>query len=115
MIEDGADVTVSINLIPRETLDAWPGQEPPEPKERRRRPGMLETLLEVMDLSQLDTSERGTNLADVPVTPRFGPGSWKDFHLADLYLAAGREAMELELPALRARAEPQFAQLTTTR
>jgi NTE family protein len=115
VIEDGADVTVSINLIPRETLDAWPGQEPPEPKERRRRPGMLDTLLEVMDLSQLDTSERGTNLADVPVTPRFGPGSWKDFHLADLYLAAGREAMELELPALRARAEPQFAQLTTTR
>jgi predicted acylesterase/phospholipase RssA/CRP-like cAMP-binding protein len=114
VIEDGADVTVSINLIPRETLEAWPGQEPPEAKERRRRPGMLDTLLEVMDLAQLDTSERGTDMADVPVTPRFGPGSWKDFELADLYLAAGREAMELELPALRARAEPQFAQLTTT-
>ena len=28
VIEDGADVTVSINLIPRETLEAWPGQEP---------------------------------------------------------------------------------------
>lgn len=116
VIEDGADVTVSINLIPRETLPAWPGQEPPPPEEPKRRGSrMLDTLLEVMDLSQLDTSERGTDLADVPVTPRFGPGSWRDFHLADLYLAAGREAMELELPALRARAEPQFAQLTTTR
>ncbi len=31
VIEDGADVTVSVNLIPRETLEAWPGQAPPEP------------------------------------------------------------------------------------
>ena len=115
VIEDGADVSVSINLIPRETLAAWPGQEPPPPEEPRRRGSrMLDTLLEVMDLSQLDTSERGAALADVPVTPRFGPGSWRDFHLADLYLAAGREAMEAELPALRARARPQFARLTTT-
>jgi NTE family protein len=115
VIDDGADVTVSINLIPRETLPAWPGQEPPPPEEPRRRGSrMLDTLLEVMDLSQLDTSERGAALADVPITPRFGPGTWRDFHLADLYLAAGREAMEAALPALRARAQPQFAQVTTT-
>ena len=95
MIEDGADVTVSVNLIPRETLDAWPGQAPPEPEEeRQRRPGMLDTLLEVMDLAQLDTSERNAALADVAITPRFGPGSWRDFDLADLFLARrprGRE------------------------
>jgi hypothetical protein len=73
---------------------------------------MLDTLLEVMDLAQLDTSERGAALADVVVTPRFGPGSWRDFQLADLFLAAGREATEHQLPALRALAKPQFAGVT---
>lgn len=110
VIEDGADVTVSINLIPRETLEAWPGHQPPAAQElRRRRPGMLDTLLEVMDLAQLDTSERNAALADVVVTPRFGPGSWRDFELADLFMAAGREATEKQLPALRSLARPQFA------
>jgi predicted acylesterase/phospholipase RssA/CRP-like cAMP-binding protein len=113
VIEDGADVTVSVNLIPRETLPAWPGQEPPPAKEAARRGSrMLDTLLEVMDLAQLDTSERGAALADVVVTPRFGPGSWRDFQLADLFLAAGREAIEEQLPALRSLAKPQFAGVT---
>ena len=35
------------------------------------------------------------------VTPRFGPSSWRDFHLADLFLAAGRQAAEEQLPALQ--------------
>jgi NTE family protein len=102
VIEDGADVTVSVNLIPRETLAAWPGEEPPPaPEPRRRGARMLDTLLEVMDLSQLDTSERGAALADVAITPRFGPGSWRDFHLADQFMAAGREAAGEKLPELR--------------
>ena len=76
VIEDGADVTMSVNLIPRETLAAWPGQEPPPAEESVRRGSrMLDTLLEVMDLAQLDTSERGAALADVVITPRFGPGA----------------------------------------
>jgi NTE family protein len=113
VIEDGADITVSVNLIPRETLEAWPGQAAPEPEEpRRRRPGMLDTLLEVMDLAQLDTSERNAGLADVVITPRFGPGSWRDFDLADLFLAAGREAADEQMEALRALAKPQFAGVT---
>src|SRR4051794_19667213 len=115
VIEDGADVTVSVNLIPREELDAWPGQAPPEPDQKRqRRPGMLDTLLEVMDLAQLDTSERNAALADVPITPRFGPGSWRDFDLADLFLAAGREAASERMPELTSLARPQFAGVTTT-
>lgn len=110
VIEDGADVTVSVNLIPRETLAAWPGQEAPPPAESAQRGSrMLDTLLEVMDLAQLDTSERGAALADVVVTPRFGPGSWRDFQLSDLFLAAGREATEEQLPKLRSLAKPQFA------
>jgi len=81
VVEDGADVTVSVNLMGRETLPSWPGHDGPPPKPPRGRRGsrMLDTLLEVMDLMQLDTSTRGAELADVPVTPLFGPGSWRDF------------------------------------
>jgi hypothetical protein len=74
---------------------------------------MLETILEVMDLSQLEDSVRHAELADVVVHPRFGPASWRDFHLADLFLAAGREAAEQQLPALRALATPQFVPAPT--
>jgi hypothetical protein len=96
-----------VNLMSRETLAAWPGQEPPPPEEEKPGSRMLKTLLEVMDLSQLDTSVRHAALADVVVTPRFGPGSWRDFQLADLFLAAGREAAEAELTSLRSLARPQ--------
>lgn len=115
VVADGADVTVSVNLMARETLPAWPGQEgpPPEPPRSRRGSRMLDTLLEVMDLMQLDTSIRGADLADVPITPMFGPGSWRHFHLADLFLEAGRAAAEEQLPALLALARPQPAGVTT--
>jgi predicted acylesterase/phospholipase RssA/CRP-like cAMP-binding protein len=104
---DGADITVSVNLMSRETLPAWPGQEAPAPEPEKPGSRMLKTLLEVMDLSQLDTSVRHAALADVVVTPRFGPGSWRDFELADLFLEAGREAAEAELKSLRSLARPQ--------
>jgi len=42
----------------------------------------------------------------VPVTPRFGPGTWRDFRHADRFLAAGEEAMEQALSRLRAQARP---------
>ena len=103
----GADITVSVNLMSRDTLPAWPGRETPPPEEEKPGSRMLKTLLEVMDLSQLDTSVRHAALADVVVTPRFGPGSWRDFELADLFLAAGREAAESELASLRSLARPQ--------
>ena len=110
--DDGADVVVSVNLMSRDTLPAWPGHAPVPDRPRRRGSRMLDTLLEVMDLAQLDESVRHAGLADVVVTPRFGPGSWRDFHLADLFLAAGRESAERELPALRALASPQLASVT---
>ena len=59
---------------------------------------MLDTLLEVMDVAQLDSSERHAARADVPITPTFGPSSWRDFHLADLFFEAGRQAAEERLP-----------------
>jgi NTE family protein len=110
VLEDGADLAVSVNLNGAEVLAAWPEQpelEPAHPaRERRSRGGMLDTLLEVMDLSQLETSARHAELADVTITPRFGPAHWRDFHLADLFLAAGRRAALEQLPALQALSTP---------
>jgi predicted acylesterase/phospholipase RssA/CRP-like cAMP-binding protein len=110
--DDGADVMVSVNIMSRETLPAWPGQAEPEPEPERRGSRMLETLLEVMDVSQLDTSISHAARADVVVTPRFGPSSWRDFELADLFLAAGRQAAEEQLPVLQSLARPQAAVTT---
>jgi NTE family protein len=111
-IERGADVTVSVNLMGRDVLPAWPGEQPPSEEPRRRSgPRMLETLLEVMDLAQVDASARNAELADVAITPRFGPGTWRDFHLADRFLTAGREETQEQLPALRAVASPQLERM----
>jgi NTE family protein len=107
VLEDGADIVLSVNLLGTEKLERWPQRPEPEaePQKPRRR-GPLDTMLEAMDLSQLDTSARHAALADVIVTPRFGPAAWRDFHLADLFLAAGRDAAIEQLPALRALARP---------
>jgi len=66
-----------------------------------------------MDLSQLAQSVHHAELADVPITPLFGPGEWRDFHLADLYLAAGRAAAERQLPTLKSLALPAPTNETT--
>ena len=94
VIEDGADIVVSVNLLGTETLERWPGvpDEPEGEPAKPRRRGPLDTILEAMDLSQLDTSARHAALGDVVITPRFGPAEWRDFHLADLFLEAGRVA-----------------------
>jgi NTE family protein len=116
VLEDGADVTVSVNLMSRDVLPAWPGDEaPPEEPEvvKKRGSRMLDTLLAVMDLANLDNSIRHAALADVTITPRFGPATWKDFHLADLFLEAGRRATEEALPALAQRVRAQQVRMTT--
>jgi NTE family protein len=108
VIEDGADVVLSVNLLGAETLAEWPDapkQEADEPAKAKRK-NMLDTLFEVMDLSQLDTAARHAELADVVVTPRFGPADWRDFELADLFMAAGRAAALEQLPALQALCRP---------
>ena len=105
----GADVTVSVNLMSRETLASWPGTTGAAPGPPRRTTGTLDLLLEVLDLAHLDQSVRQAAGADVVITPRFGPSSWRDFQLAELFLVAGREAAKEQLPALRDLARPQSA------
>jgi hypothetical protein len=90
-----------------EMLERWPsGPEIEPPPEKKKKRGMLDTLLEVMDLSQLDTSARHAAIADVVVTPKFAPVDWRDFQLADLFLAAGRAAALEQLPTLEALSRP---------
>ncbi len=108
VIEDGADIVVSVNLLGTETLERWPGvpDEPEGEPAKPRRRGPLDTILEAMDLSQLDTSARHAALGDVVITPRFGPAEWRDFNLADLFLEAGRVAASDQMPALAALSRP---------
>jgi len=108
VLEDGADIVASVNLLGTESLESWPGvpDEPEDEPAKPRRRGPLDTILEAMDLSQLDTSARHAALADVVITPKFGPAEWRDFHLADLFLEAGRTAAREQMPALRALSRP---------
>jgi NTE family protein len=108
VIEDGADIVVSVNLLGTEMLERWPGvpDEPEGEPAKPRRRGPLDTILEAMDLSQLDTSARHAALGDVVITPRFGPAEWRDFQAADLFLEAGRVAASEQLATLQALSRP---------
>jgi acyl carrier protein len=53
-----------------------------------------------MELTWVDSSVRHAAMADVVITPRFGPASWRSFQMADRFLAAGREAAAQQLEAL---------------
>jgi predicted acylesterase/phospholipase RssA/CRP-like cAMP-binding protein len=108
VLQDGADIVVSVNLLGAETLEHWPDAPPEEAAEQPapRRKNMLDTLLEVMDLGQLDTAARYAELADVTVTPRFGPADWRDFGMSDRFFGAGRAAALEQLAALQALCRP---------
>jgi NTE family protein len=105
--EAGADIVVAVNTMSWDTLPAWPGEEPisspPIPNGSR----LLETLIEVLDLAQFDSSMRHAAMADVTITPRFGPGNWRDFHLHERFLAAGRLAAQSQLEKLASLSRPQ--------
>jgi predicted acylesterase/phospholipase RssA/CRP-like cAMP-binding protein len=103
----GADIVVSVNLMSRDTLPAWPGEPVPTPGPARAGVRMLDALLETLDLAQLDASVRHAARADVVVTPRFGPSTWREFDRAERFLAAGRAAAEEQLAVIRGLARPQ--------
>jgi NTE family protein len=96
------DVTVAVNLLGRDVLPEWPGLPDMPARGRSDRDVVVESL----ELASLGVAEQQTALADVQVTPMFGPGTWRDIHLADQYLRAGEAAMAAALPALRALATP---------
>lgn len=102
----GADIVVAVNLMSHEVLPAWPGEEPVVPDTGGSRVRMLDTLMEVMDLAQVDASIRHAARADVVITPRFGPASWRGFHLADRFLNAGAAAAATGIQELHLLARP---------
>jgi len=109
VIECGADIVISVNLLGSDTLERWPDDHEPEPEpepRKARRRGPLDTMLEAMDLGQVDTSARHAALADVVITPRFGPAEWRDFHRADLFLTAGREAAREQMSQMQSLCRP---------
>ena len=97
----GVDVTIAVNSLGRQALPAWPGAPGPERAARDRDP-----VIESLELASSGAAAAQTAAASVPVTPRFGPGTWRDFRHADRFLAAGEEAMEQALSGLRALARP---------
>ena len=96
-----ADVRVAVNLLGGATLRTWPGQ----PATTRVVPDR-DPVVESLELASHAAAAAQTVAAEVPVTPVFGPGTWRDFRIADRYRAAGEEAMEEALPALAALARP---------
>lgn len=100
----GADIVIAINLLHRQ----WAGLGPGEPPPRRigRRQQNLDPVIETLMMLQTDTSIRNAAEADVVITPRFAPSSWRDFHLSDLFREAGREAAEGSLAHLRTLVRP---------
>ena len=94
----GVDVTIAVNSLGRQALPGAPG---PDRATRDRDP-----VIESLELASSGAAAAQTAAASVPVTPRFGPGTWRDFRHADRFLAAGEEAMEQALSGLRAQARP---------
>ena len=108
-IEAGADVTIAVNVLGRECLPAWPATPAggTAPVAVAPRPGHArDTVVEVLELAQVDASARQAARADVPITPQFGPGTWRDMRLGPLFFAAGAEAAQAQLPHLGAIARP---------
>ncbi|HEY3154370.1 MAG TPA: cyclic nucleotide-binding domain-containing protein [Candidatus Binatia bacterium] len=100
VIEMGADVTIAVNLLGRETLPEWPFDCGSLAIPNFTRGQARDTVIEVLELAQLDASARQTSRADVPITPVFGPGTWRHAQLGSLFFAAGKKAAEAQLPLL---------------
>jgi NTE family protein len=106
VVAAGADVTVAVNILGRETLPRWPGQDDSEarPVSKPR-----DTVVEALELAQLDVSAREAARADVSITPVFGPGTWRHMRCGGLFLSAGRQAAEAALERLAMVARPTAA------
>jgi NTE family protein len=102
----GADIVMSVNLLSRQTLTAWPSEGPPMPAHKRKRTQTMDPVVETLMMLQIDTSIRNASQADIILTPRFPPSSWRDFSLAELFREAGREVAEAELVHLLEASRP---------
>ena len=105
VMQAGADVTVGIDVLSG-TLPAWPGEKPPDPNAPRQTMNIIEAMVDTMELGYANSSARHAALADVAMTPQFGPSGYRDYHLADRFVAAGREEARAKLPVLEQFVRP---------
>jgi NTE family protein len=101
----GADITVAVNLMSRDHLDAWPRTSRLGPAPAKE-PHHLDPVVETIIMLQTDTSVRNAAEAELTITPRFAPSSWRDIHLAKLFEAAGRDAAKGQLSVLKSLVRP---------
>jgi NTE family protein len=106
LIARGVPVTIAINVLGREVLPSW-ADDDSRPVDASP-PGATDQnlMLQVVEMVQMESAARQVELATVPVTPRFGPGSWRDYALAGRFLSAGIAAGREALPRLKAHTAP---------
>ena len=108
-------MTIAINLLGREGRPRWPGDEadlaPPVPPSGKARDTVVE-VLKVLEFAQIYASARQTARADVPVTPPFGPVSWRNMQLGPVCLEARRVAGEAAAFAPHRAGAPASYRLT---
>jgi len=99
----GANVVIGVDVSNPQPLPEWP-DEPA--KVGRDKQGILyrdavSILYRVWDIALGDICKRSGQDAEVLITPRFGPCSWRDFHRAGQFFTAGEQAAREALPQLR--------------
>jgi predicted acylesterase/phospholipase RssA/CRP-like cAMP-binding protein len=104
--EMGADIVMSVNLLSKQRLTAWPSEAPPMPAYKRKRTQVVDPVIETLMMLQIDTSIRNAAQADLVLTPGFPSSSWRDFSLAELFREAGQAVAEAELARLAEVAKP---------
>lgn len=99
----GADVVIGVDVSNPMPLSAWPGGDAKAAKDKqttvpRHAVGILSRVVDIM---QIDKSQKGAEKAAVLIRPRFGPSGGYDFHRQEQFAAAGEEAAKEALPQLR--------------
>lgn len=106
VVAAGADITIAVNLLGLETLPQWPGDDGRWLSPSLDTGHVRDTVVEVLELAQLGASSAQTARADVPITPVFGPGTWRHMQQGDRFFTAGGEAAEAGLAQLAMLARP---------
>jgi predicted acylesterase/phospholipase RssA len=96
----GAHVVVAVDV-------AWKieprfgGNDPSTPTERMRSPGLVETLLRVIEVQQRALIEADAGATDLVIAPELAKFGFSDYHRAGAIADAGEAAAEKAIPALK--------------
>ncbi len=98
----GSDVVIGVDVSNPVPLAAWPGEAAKAGKasETMAPRHVVGILRRVVDIMQVDISQKGTEKAAVLIRPRFGPSSPYDFQRQEQFAVAGEKATREALPQL---------------